>query len=144
MNKPKILIVDDSPVVALLLSNLLEERLDAECITYHSIDEFKAEEIASADLCIVDYFLEVSKNQDMYNGDMALKQIKAIKPEVPVIIFSGQSDVSVALDLINLGAIDYIDKNDEDFIEQIIKSSYNVLYKTTEEEKAKGIKSQMK
>jgi len=144
MNRPRILIVDDSPVVALLLSNLLEEKLDAICTTYHSIDDFNTAEIEAADLCIVDYLLEASQKQDMYNGDMALKQIKAIKPDVPVIVFSGQNDISVALDLISLGAIDYVDKNHHDFIEQIIESAHNVLYHSTNSEKVQGLKNEIK
>jgi hypothetical protein len=46
--------------------------------------------------------------------------------------------------MINLGAVDYIDKNQSDFIEQIIESAHNVLYHSTNSEKVLGLKHEIK
>ncbi|MGZ4049500.1 MAG: sigma-54-dependent transcriptional regulator, partial [Bacteroidia bacterium] len=56
---------------------------------------------------VLDYSLED------YKGDELLKKIKAVNAEIPVIIVSGQEDVSTAINLLKQGAYDYIVKNDE-------------------------------
>ena len=45
------------------------------------------------------------------SGHEILKKIKSHNPDVPVIIVSGQEDISVAIDLLKEGAYDYIVKN---------------------------------
>lgn len=47
------------------------------------------------------------------NGEEVLKQARAIDPNVHVIILSGQEDISTAVDLLKLGAYDYITKDEE-------------------------------
>lgn len=48
-----------------------------------------------------------------YTGYEVIKKIKEFNPETPVIIVSGQEDISTAVDLLRVGAYDYIIKNDE-------------------------------
>jgi DNA-binding NtrC family response regulator len=47
------------------------------------------------------------------NGENLLKLTKTISPNTEVIIISGQEDIKIAVDLMNLGAYDYILKDDE-------------------------------
>jgi len=47
------------------------------------------------------------------NAQKLLKQIRQTLPDVPIIIVSGQEDVTVAVDLLKEGAYDYIVKNDD-------------------------------
>ena len=47
------------------------------------------------------------------SGDEVLKAIKEADPNIQVIIVSGQEDISTAVDLLKLGAYDYITKNDD-------------------------------
>ena len=43
-------------------------------------------------------------------GLAALKEIRAIAPEVPVIVLSGQNDIAVAVEAVKCGAYDYLPK----------------------------------
>lgn len=45
------------------------------------------------------------------NGLDILKKIKIIKPKIKLIILSSQTNVQVAVDLINAGTEQYIEKN---------------------------------
>lgn len=47
------------------------------------------------------------------SGDEVLKAIKETDPNIHVIIVSGQEDISTAVDLLKLGAYDYIAKDDD-------------------------------
>jgi len=58
------------------------------------------------DLITVDYALP-----DI-NGTTLLKQIKTTCPDMPVIVISGQKDISTAVELLKQGATDYLVKND--------------------------------
>lgn len=46
-------------------------------------------------------------------GGEALSRIKKINPSIPVIMISGQEDITTAIDLFKEGAYDYIVKNDD-------------------------------
>ena len=48
-----------------------------------------------------------------FNGEKLLKSTKSSSPDTEVIIISGQEDIKVAIELMNLGAYDYIIKDDE-------------------------------
>lgn len=47
------------------------------------------------------------------SGDEVLRSIRQTDPDIQVIIVSGQEDISTAVDLLKLGAYDYITKNDD-------------------------------
>lgn len=49
-------------------------------------------------------------------GLETLRQIKSIAPEVPVVMVSAQSVVSVALEAVKLGAYDYVTKGHDDIV----------------------------
>lgn len=92
------------------------------------------------DCVIVDYLM-----QDGLNGDQILLQIKNNHPEITVIILSGQEDVSVATDIIKIGADDYIVKNNLTFfnIASILKKlsslKENIIIHTWKEKKNQKI-----
>ena len=47
------------------------------------------------------------------SGEEVLKQIKEYNPDIPVIIISGQEEIGTAVNLLKLGAYDYIIKDEE-------------------------------
>lgn len=47
------------------------------------------------------------------SGDQLFKRIKAINPRIPVIIISGQEDISTVVSLLKEGVYDYIVKDDD-------------------------------
>ncbi|MDX1547832.1 MAG: response regulator, partial [Rhodothermales bacterium] len=50
------------------------------------------------------------------NGLETLRQMKAACPELPVVIVSAQTDVSVAFEAMRLGAYDYVTKGHDDTV----------------------------
>ncbi|WP_316830539.1 sigma-54 dependent transcriptional regulator [Pedobacter aquatilis] len=102
--KKKILIVDDEVNIGLLLSKFLNRNgFDVETvITGSSAMEMLAKE--KFDLVLCDYRL------DDTDGREILIKIKENYPSTGVIIITGYSDIKVAVELIKLGAYDYITK----------------------------------
>jgi two-component system response regulator HydG len=100
----KVLIIDDEVNVALLLSKFLT-RNGFEATTASSgaigMDYLKNGEF---DLVLCDFRLEDTDGREM------LKNIKTNYPKTGVIIITGYSDIKMAVELIKMGAYDYITK----------------------------------
>src|SRR5690606_11714425 len=100
----KILIIDDEKDLCLVLSRFL---------TKHGYEVSEANKGKKAlelinesvpDLILCDFKLE-----DM-DGTSVLKAIKEINPSTPVIIITGFSNIKTAVEVMRLGAVDYIIK----------------------------------
>ncbi|MEO6491091.1 MAG: sigma-54 dependent transcriptional regulator [Ferruginibacter sp.] len=102
--KKKVLIIDDDLDMCLLLSKFLN-RKGYEAEAAHSgakgLLKFKEEHF---DIVICDYRLGDKDGKDV------LVEIKNIAPETIVLIITGYSDIKTAVDVIKLGAYDYITK----------------------------------
>ncbi|MBD1385098.1 sigma-54-dependent Fis family transcriptional regulator [Mucilaginibacter rigui] len=100
----KILIIDDEVNVGLLLSKFLV-RNGFEVSTAANggtgMDFLKKTDF---DLVLCDFRLEDTDGREM------LKNIKALYPKTGVIIITGYSDIKMAVELIKMGAYDYITK----------------------------------
>src|ERR1044071_7986856 len=101
---PKILVIDDDRDICLLLKRFLTKH-------NYEVDEVyagkKALELMNSfvpDLVLCDFRLD-----DM-DGTTLLVKIKEQLPEVPVIIMTGYSDIKIAVEVMKLGAYDYIGK----------------------------------
>jgi len=100
----KILIIDDEKDLCLVLSRFLSKH-GYEVLEAHKGK--KALEIINEtmpDLILCDFMLE-----DM-DGTSVLKAIKAINPATPVIIITGFSNIKTAVEVMRLGAVDYVIK----------------------------------
>jgi two-component system response regulator HydG len=100
----KILIVDDEVNIGILLSKFLT-RNGFEVST--STNGNNALEIMTKEpfnLVLCDYRLEDTDGREM------LRKIKATYPDTGVIIITGYSDIKLAVELIKMGAYDYITK----------------------------------
>ena len=100
----KILIVDDEVNIGILLSKFLT-RNGFEIST--STNGNNALEIMTKEpfnLVLCDYRLEDTDGREM------LRKIKATYPDTGVIIITGYSDIKLAVELIKMGAYDYITK----------------------------------
>jgi two-component system response regulator HydG len=102
--KKKILIIDDDMDMCMLLSKFLARNgYDVE--TAHSgakgLAKFREENF---DIVICDFRLG---DRD---GKEILQEIKSISPATIVLIITGYSDIKVAVDVIKMGAYDYITK----------------------------------
>ena len=100
----KILIVDDEVNIGILLSKFLT-RNGYEVTTSTSGEtalEYMAKE--SFNLVLCDFRLEDTDGREM------LRKIKTSYPNTGVIIVTGYSDIKLAVELIKMGAYDYITK----------------------------------
>jgi ActR/RegA family two-component response regulator len=66
------------------------------------------------DLIIIDYFLD-SKYEDAETGLEIIKQIRAEKPMVQIIVLSSQSEIDVVVELVKKYNCSYFKKDDEAF-----------------------------
>jgi two-component system, NtrC family, response regulator HydG len=100
----KILIIDDEKDLCLVLSRFLSKH-GYEVMEAHKGK--KALEIINEnipDLILCDFMLD-----DM-DGTSVLKAIKEINPSTPVIIITGFSNIKTAVEVMRLGAVDYVIK----------------------------------
>ncbi|HYF30401.1 MAG TPA: sigma-54 dependent transcriptional regulator [Chitinophagaceae bacterium] len=101
---PKIFVIDDDPDICSLLKRFLS-RYGFEVLESHSGKKaLNILETFVPDLVMADFRLE-----DM-DGKALLVKIKEKYPKVPVIIITGYSDIKTAVEVMKLGAYDYVTK----------------------------------
>ena len=101
---PKIFVIDDDPDICSLLKRFLS-RYGFEVLETHSGKKaLNILETFVPDLVMTDFRLE-----DM-DGKNLLIKIKEKYPRVPVIIITGYSDIKTAVEVMKLGAYDYVTK----------------------------------
>jgi len=141
----KILIIDDEVNVALLLSKFLTR--NGFDVTTASTGTIGMEYLKNGDfnLVLCDFRLEDTDGREM------LKNIKTQYPKTGVIIITGYSDIKMAVELIKMGAYDYITKPlypDEilNTITKAIETHYalveNVVENVTHDKSSRELKKQ--
>ncbi|MBK7132388.1 MAG: response regulator [Bacteroidales bacterium] len=111
-----IFIVDDDPFINMLVvKRFTSEGYKLESFLY-------GEECLNAlgknpDLIILDYFF-VNNDRQVMNGMEVFDKIKEAKPDLPVIMLSGQEKGEIVLELARKGIDDYIIK-DNNLIENL-------------------------
>ena len=106
MKQFTIMIVEDDPWYGDLLKYHLSLNPDYEVILLSSAKECLANLHLSPDVICLDFGLPDE------SGDKLLSRIQSINDAIPVIVISGQTDVSVAINLLKSGATDYIVKDE--------------------------------
>ncbi|RYY46241.1 MAG: sigma-54-dependent Fis family transcriptional regulator, partial [Chitinophagaceae bacterium] len=99
-----ILIIDDDMDMCQLLSNFLKRKGFTASSASSGKKGLEAVKENNFDLVLCDFRLG-----DM-DGKEVLQQIKAVQPAMPVVILTGYSDVKMAVEVMRLGAFDYITK----------------------------------
>lgn len=100
----KILIIDDEVNVGLLLSKFLMRNGFEVNTTANGSSGMEFLRKEEYDLVLCDFRLEDTDGREM------LKNIKSLYPKTGVIIITGYSDIKMAVELIKMGAFDYITK----------------------------------
>ena len=100
----KILIIDDDRDMCLLLKRFLTRHGFEVLEAYSGKKALELLETTEPSLVMCDFRLE-----DM-EGNVLLAKVKDIYPQVPVIIITGYSDIKVAVEVMKMGAYDYITK----------------------------------
>ncbi|MEO6328207.1 MAG: sigma-54 dependent transcriptional regulator [Ginsengibacter sp.] len=102
--KKRILIIDDDPDMCVLLGKFLVKK-GYEADAAHSAAKGIAKFLETKyDIVLCDYRLGDKDGKDV------LQKIKELNPQTIVIIITGYSDIKTAVDVIKLGAFDYITK----------------------------------
>jgi two-component system, OmpR family, response regulator len=104
-----IFIVDDDPFINMLVvKRFTSEGYRLEAFAYGE-DCLKALNHAP-DLIILDYFF-INEGKEVMNGMEVFDKIKEARPEIPVIMLSGQEKGEIVLELARKGIDDYIIKD---------------------------------
>nr|MBC7611868.1 sigma-54-dependent Fis family transcriptional regulator [Pseudopedobacter sp.] len=100
----KILIIDDEVNIGLLLSKFLSRNGFEVKTATSGVTAFDILSVESFNLVLCDFRLEDTDGREI------LKRIKLNYPRTGVIIITGYSDIKLAVELIKMGAYDYITK----------------------------------
>jgi len=115
MDRLSILIIDDEPAQLISLKSFLSRR-GYEIFTAESgADGFEIVQNNTVDLVLTDY------RMPEWNGLEVLKKIKALNPEIDVVVMTAFGNVEAAVDIMKAGAYDYLTKPiDLDELENLI------------------------
>ena len=107
MKKLKILVIDSSPIIYIGLKSIFKNSLVIEVSDYVETTDniYEILEHLEIDLIISDV------NYRKGSVSNLLKQFKKNKTEIPVIIFTSESNESKSIDLLKSGATGFITKN---------------------------------
>ena len=105
MNKPIILVVDDEKDARSTIINFLKERY--ECDFKEAKDGDEAVEYIKSNHCDI-MILDIKMPRK--SGMMVVKETKAIKPNIDILIVSAWVSDDVAEEAMKLGATDYAPK----------------------------------
>lgn len=124
--KYKVFLVDDEMMIRRMIEFKLKERTDLEIHSFPSGEACIENLSLKPEIVILDYHMDVAQEGKM-NGLDTLLQIVENAPDVKVAMLSSQDNVSVAVDVLKKGAVDYIVKdnlyalNAEKAIDKIIQ-----------------------
>jgi DNA-binding NarL/FixJ family response regulator len=108
--KYKIFIVDDEAMVRRMIEFKLKSREDLEVHSFSSGEACLENLSLKPDIIILDYHMDTDKEGAM-NGLDTLLKIVDMGTDTKVAMLSSQDNVSVAVDVLKKGAVDYIIKN---------------------------------
>lgn len=125
MNKPKVFIVDDEPLLSEMLTDyLLGHNPNLVIRSFLTGEACLKNLYEKPAIVILDYHLN-SRELDAANGLEILKEIKRKYKTTPVIMLSSQESYSKASQIIGYGAIHYVIKGQEAFekIQKLIEEN---------------------
>jgi CheY-like chemotaxis protein len=110
MADPKLIfIVDDDPFINMLVvKRFTSEGYNIEAFGYG--EDCIGALSKNPDLVILDYYF-VNNVQKVMNGMEVFDRIKELKPDIPVIMLSGQDKGEIVLELARKGIDDYVIKD---------------------------------
>jgi two-component system response regulator HydG len=124
----KILVIDDDVDMCLLLKRFLTKNGYEVTLAHNGKKALEELENAEPNLVLCDFRLEDIDGKEM------LVKIKERYPRTPVIIVTGYSDIKVAVDVMKLGAYDYVTK--PLFPDEILLSIKSALQKNATKQDA--------
>jgi two-component system, OmpR family, response regulator len=108
-DKRVVFIVDDDPFINMLVvKRFSSEGYHVEAFAYG--EDCIAALGKNPDLIILDYYF-VKKDHHVMNGMEVFDKIRELKPDIPVIMLSGQDKGEIVLELARKGIDDYVIKD---------------------------------
>jgi DNA-binding NtrC family response regulator len=132
--KFKIFVVDDDRHYGRMLTYRLEKNVDHEVHHFFSGEEAIEHLADGPDLILLDIMMPG------VGGMEALKRIRAVAPDLPIVMVSAQGVIEIAVEAMQLGAYDYITKGQDDLlkVDTVVK---NVREKVRVERELKSLRS---
>ena len=125
MNKVKtIFVIEDSRIISEIIALKLKNKFNCIVKVFHNGDDIINQiKKYSPDLVVLDY----NFNEDELTYHSGLEVLIELRQcfKLPVIVFSGQRDREKAVEIIQKGANDYISKDDDDFMDNLLNSIEN-------------------
>jgi two-component system, OmpR family, response regulator len=113
--KIKLFLVDDDILFLKSLEIDFLERADF-CIETYVTGELCLQNLShKPDIIVLDYYLD-SVDKTAMNGIDTLDKIKALNPDIPVIMLSSQDKIDVAIECMHHSAFDYVVKSETAFM----------------------------
>ena len=125
--------VDDDALYLRALEIEFLHHADFDIETYPTGELFLKHLSEQPDLIILDYHLDGIHSNAM-NGIEVLDAIKALQPELPVIMLSSQDKIDVAINCMHHKAFDYVVKNETAFIRLQKAISTIFMYRNMEKQ----------
>lgn len=143
MKKYKIALVDDDPVILMMIQLTLESYDNVEVETFDSGEEFfQLIDIVKPDIVITDYYMDTINKDAMRGSDLIVKlHDKGIS--IPTIILSSQDNMKLAIELSKFEVADYIEKSD-DYSKRIGESVQSIISMGIVNEKLDSVESVIK
>ena len=140
MKNYKILIIEDSFIVSELLKFTLQKSPNFQIDVCNTIADLDKQD-HNYDIMLLDHYLGKSKGIQLTGLDLLINRKKWLC-NVPVIIFSAQKDNDIAIKYIEEGAINYISKDEDDFIDKIQLSIHSIIDNIQSQENLQKIREQ--
>jgi two-component system response regulator AtoC len=135
-----VFVVDDDEAFLFALAFHLKKDTGWKIYCYPSVEECLCHLHLNPGAIVLDYFFDKAGENNI-DGMTALKLIKTIKPEIPVIMTSSQDELEVSMKLLKAGAFTYIIKDRKTLpaIEKTLHSLRPVIGYNHQREKGKRI-----
>lgn len=121
-NKPKIIIVDDSETICLMLKRFLEVEMNAQVETYNDgLEMVKSLTISMPDALILDYYLDQTDTNAL-NGIQLTQLLRKHNFFIPIIFLTGKRNNIDETTLNALGVDVIINKNGDEVFDQVLSA----------------------
>jgi two-component system, OmpR family, response regulator len=131
-NKIKLFLVDDDAIYLKLLEIEFLENTDFDIETYSTGENCLRNISRNPDLIILDYYLD-GVDKTAMNGIDTLDKIKAVNPDIPVVMLSSQDKIDVAISCMHHKAFDYVVKSETAFLR--LQKTIETIFHTRKIEK---------
>ena len=122
----KIFLVDDDPIYQQMLETTLGKYPNYNVKSFDNGEDCLKNLDDEPNVIVLDHLMDSGGMEDCMNGDEVLRKILEKKPQIPVIILTGQSKPGKTFDFISDGACTYIHKGKGDITE--VEDSINQIF----------------